>query len=995
VRPFLLPVTAFLGQFSARTFVLWAVRCAGLALAYYLTGRLGLLLAIPPGFATAVWPPAGIAFAGLLQLGVATWPGVWFGSFLVNFGLAFDPATPWSSLLLVSAIATGSTLQALAGVALIRRFIGYPNPLIHVRDIAIFMMLGPVPCAMAPTIGITALWWSGRIAASEISFNWFNWWVGDAMGVLTLAALLLVWTPREEQRTSHRRWLVTLPVLFAAGLVVALFVYSSQRELTRITHEFEEGAATAGASLEHRMRYSVDALFAMRTVYHHARDLNQHEFTEAAADLLSRRPEIEALTWNPRTPPSHYPVAWVAPLLAENEQVIGLDPMKDPIRQAAMQKACETGQMAATPGVRLAQDARWIGTIVFLPVASNTFAMGRDCHDYLEGMLVAVYRVDHLVESVLSRSAFVDYQYQLFDSEAGGAAATAASGSIGSNLLYDSASTRTPLRDVATAANGAPPSYTAMLTIADRQWILRVLPTPHFLATRRSLQAWSVLAGGLLFTSTLTCILLIVTGRNVIIERVIKEQTASALALSESQNRALFEQSAAGIIEIHPSGHILRANQRFCQLVGRSLAELTTRKLAEITHPDDLEFDRLHYEQAMNNTLPKGGWTKRYVRPDGSAVWVRVAGSVVRNQAGEPMYLVGVVQDIRDLMDAAQALKESRLRFESLLESAPDGMVIVDKDGKIVLVNAQTERLFGYQRSELLGQSIEMLVPERYRHVHAFNRVGFFIDPRARRMGAGHDLYARHKNGSEFPVEISLSPLQTESGLLVSSAIRDVSERKRSEALIRGSLEEKEILLREIHHRVKNNLAVVASLFYLQATTTEDADVRQTFEESRNRILSMALVHEQLYRSSRLAAVDFAEYASSLAQQLLRSYQRPDQPVGLTTSLSPLELSVDVAIPCGLVLNELLTNCLKHAFNGSHSSNGFTPHIEIALTPVVDGTTYELRVSDNGIGMSGIDIDATQSLGLRLIRSLTKQLDGKVAFEPLPRGTRVRLTFEV
>jgi len=146
-------------------------------------------------------------------------------------------------------------------------------------------------------------------------------------------------------------------------------------------------------------------------------------------------------------------------------------------------------------------------------------------------------------------------------------------------------------------------------------------------------------------------------------------------------------------------------------------------------------------------------------------------------------------------------------------------------------------------------------------------------------------------------------------------------------------------------------------------------------------------VHEHLYRSDQLSAVDFPEYATELSRQLLRSHGREGRDIRLTTSFTPMLLSVDVAIPCGLVLNELLTNCLKHAFNGAQRGE-----IEVELV-CLSGTTYELRVNDDGTGTSGADLSGTHSLGLRLVRSLAGQLNGTFDIEPRRRGTSARLTF--
>ena len=333
------------------------------------------------------------------------------------------------------------------------------------------------------------------------------------------------------------------------------------------------------------------------------------------------------------------------------------------------------------------------------------------------------------------------------------------------------------------------------------------------------------------------------------------------------------------------------------------------------------------------------------------------------------------------------ALQQAEARFRGLLESAPDGIVVVDRTGTIVIVNSQTERMFGYSREELIGNTIELLVPESSRKHHARDRAAYTAEPRTRPMGTGRALTGRAKNGREFPVEISLSPLLTDEESLVMSIVRDITDRRRAEELIQASLREKEALLREIHHRVKNNLQITSSLLRLQAGAIENPEARQLFAETQHRIRSMALVHEKLYQSTNLSQIQFGDYIRTLGDLLFKSFAADPSRIHLSVSGDEVLLSVDTAVPCGLIVNELLLNALKHAFPGGEHGK-----IVVDLMDTGDGWC-RMSVCDDGVGLPDDMSGDSGTLGLQLVRGLVAQLDGRLAIERGHGGAGFTISF--
>lgn len=349
--------------------------------------------------------------------------------------------------------------------------------------------------------------------------------------------------------------------------------------------------------------------------------------------------------------------------------------------------------------------------------------------------------------------------------------------------------------------------------------------------------------------------------------------------------------------------------------------------------------------------------------------------------------------------------------FLLALEAAPTGMIMVDAHGKMVLVNAQIEKLFGYSREELIGCPVEVLVPQRFREGHPGHRDTFFTAPTFRPMGAGRELYGVRKDGTELPIEIGLNPLETPRGRFVLSSVVDITERRRAEheketlvrqlrtlnaeleervrirtAELTETLAEREVLLQEIHHRVKNNLQVISSLINMQLRSIR-GEGRDALAQCKMRVQAIALIHEKLYQSHDYAKVPFAQYVRSLTWTVFRASGIGEDAVTLELDVQDVALAVDKAIPCGLLLSELISNAMRHAF-----PDGRRGKLTVALT-AAPNRTVRLTVRDDGVGLpERFDMRTSTSLGLHLVHTLAKQLDAELTVRR-ERGASFELTF--
>ncbi len=320
---------------------------------------------------------------------------------------------------------------------------------------------------------------------------------------------------------------------------------------------------------------------------------------------------------------------------------------------------------------------------------------------------------------------------------------------------------------------------------------------------------------------------------------------------------------------------------------------------------------------------------------------------------------------VNQMAASLQETTVSRRYLDNIIRSMREMLIVTDPEMKIRRVNPATCRELGYLEDDLVGTPFRGL----------FDQEAISEDADlSKTLAPGIECVLRTESGSTIPVHCSAARMDDGEGkpagyVCVAS---NISRQKETEASLLASLKEKELLLKEVHHRVKNNLQVISSLLSLQARELADPEVMQLFQESQGRVRSMALIHEQLYRSSDLARIDFFAYVQDLVTHLQRGLGSDASQVRFQLDIQPWPLALDQAIPCGMIVNELVSNAQKHAF-----PDGQSGEIRVAFDRKGDG--YLLTVADNGVGLqNGLTEDENSTLGLKVVQALVRQIRGEL-----------------
>jgi PAS domain S-box-containing protein len=660
----------------------YAAQLVTLAAAYFCAAKLGLTMAFVAEQVSVVWPPTGIALAALLLYGYRLWPGIALGAFLAN-ATANEPITTGAG------IAIGNTLEALVGAWLLRTLAKFDPALGRVRDVLNLVVLAAgVSTMLGATVGAASLCLAGVKPWTSYPAMWSVWWLGDALGNLVVAPLLLTWAGWRGAPWRARR-VAEAGALLLGLMGVSLLVFAGPRGLLSF----------------YPLAYAVFPLVIWSAL----------RFGQPAATLIT----------------------FVASSLAIWGTVAGYGPFAPTTHESLI----------------LAQ--------IFMGVVAVT------------ALVLGAVTVERERAKEAARQSRDELRLTLEASRVG-------------TWNWDQHTGKVCWSDNLEAIHGLAPgtfggTFEAFLNCVhpeDRDTVLQAIRSATGKVKDYEIEYRSICAdGGFRWMGGRGRMLYDAAGHplgmhGICADITPRKQAEASLQQSYDLLRAVIEGTTDAVFVKDRQGRYLMINTAGARFLGKTVAEVIgkddTVLFSSETARSIMEGDRRIMATGVVQTYEDVGTAVGVTRT------YLTTKAPYRDAQGNVIGVLGVSRDISER-------KRAEERFRLVVDSAPSGMLMIDREGRIILVNAQTEKMFGYDRGELLGQPVEVLVPDRFRGGHPAYRAGFFANPTARAMGAGRQLYGQRRDRSEFPVEIGLTPIEMAEGLFVLSAIVDISERKRAE----------------------------------------------------------------------------------------------------------------------------------------------------------------------------------------------------------------------
>lgn len=463
-----------------------------------------------------------------------------------------------------------------------------------------------------------------------------------------------------------------------------------------------------------------------------------------------------------------------------------------------------------------------------------------------------------------------------------------------------------------------------------------------------------------------------------------RKRAEERLRVEKAYLDRLFESAQEGIIMADRTGRVIRVNSEFTRMFGYNREEVMGKDIDELVVPKK----DLHKGASLTRRVAGGESVKFEAvrqRKDGSLIDVSVLASPIWAD-GSVMAIYAIYRDITERKRSEEKLRLSEEKYRNLVELSPDAILFLDMKGNITSCNTFMTKATGYAKEEIVGKHLTELkllsAEERPRYMELLAKAARGEMPKP------FEVKWIHKDQTPYLAEIRIGFIkEKEKKIGVQVVARDITERKEAEERIKASLKEREVMLREIHHRVKNNMQIISSLLRLQSRQIRDRKVRDIFDVGQNRIRSMALIHESLYQSKDLAKINFSDYIKRLTTHLFSIYRAGMEHIKMHVKVGNVFLDINRAIPCGLIINELVSNSLKHAF-----ADGKKGEITVKMDADRRGK-YILVVRDTGVGFpEDLDFYRTKTLGMQLVTDLVSQLEGSIELRR-SKGTEFRIVF--
>jgi PAS domain S-box-containing protein len=577
---------------------------AALPLAYVITGRLGLLLAVPPGYATAVFVPAGIAVGAMFIAGASTLPGTFLGSFLLNLWVGYAITGQINAIDTAAAIviALASALQAALGGSLLRRVIGYPAALDNPRDLLFLLVLSPLFCLTSASLSLAGMWALGAVQSGDLSINWMTWWAGDTLGVLVVLPLLLMLFAAPRDLWRSRIWPVAVPMLLCFGLFIAIFIRVNGWENDQSLFEFrlrsQQLADTMRATLEEQRGFleQLSDSFVGRQ-----QSVGRQEFRDLVHTLMHRFPIIQAVEWAPLVQSADrgrfeaaqraevpgfevrqraqsgelrsaddrnhfYPVTYVEPLDG-NERAMGFDLASDETRRIAIEAATTSGNLTATAPIRLVQENGSQNGILLIDAVSSG-PTG-------PGIVLVVLRMGTFAAMLVDplRSTL--------------------------NLRFADAAASAPLFDAIPQTVSV--LFETEFNFGTRRYLVNTTPSPAYIATHRGWQSWAVLAAGALGTGLIGGLLLLGTGHVYRFEQLANKlrQNEASLRDKEAQLESIIYRTPFMLIRVDRDLRYRFVSHAFLEMTGRRSEQVIGKRVSDILGDEDFQAIRPYIEKVM------------------------------------------------------------------------------------------------------------------------------------------------------------------------------------------------------------------------------------------------------------------------------------------------------------------------------------------------------------------------------------------------------------